>query len=77
MKEFCDVLGKVLHRPSWIPVPKLALEVMLGELGTLLTTGQRVSSEKALASGFAFDYPTLEQALRSILTGTIDLRKAA
>jgi uncharacterized protein (TIGR01777 family) len=77
MKEFCDVLGKVLHRPSWIPVPKLALEVMLGELGTMLTTGQRVSSEKALASGFAFDYPTLEQALRSILTGTIDLRKAA
>lgn len=77
MKEFCDVLGKVLHRPSWIPVPRLALEVMLGELGTMLTTGQRVAPSKALARGFAFHHPTLEGALRSILTGTLDVRKAA
>lgn len=67
MHTFCDVLGRVLHRPSWLPVPGFALQVALGELGTLMTTGQRVSPAKALASGYKFEYPTLEPALRAIL----------
>ena len=68
MKTFCDALGQVLHRPSWLPVPEFALKVALGELGTLMTTGQRVSPAKALAGGYTFQYPTLEPALRAILT---------
>ncbi len=68
MNQLCDVLGRVLHRPSWLPVPGLALHVALGELGTLMTTGQRVNPAKALSGGYAFHYPTLEPALRAILT---------
>lgn len=67
MKEFSATLGKVLHRPSWFPVPGLALNVALGELGTLMTTGQRVSPAKALSGGYVFQYPTLEPALQAIL----------
>jgi len=67
MKTFCNVLGKVLHRPSWLPVPGLALNLALGELGTLMTTGQRVSPAKAIADDYVFQYPTLEPALRAIL----------
>ena len=67
MKTFCATVGKVLHRPSWLPVPGLALRVALGELGTLMTTGQRVYPAKALAGGYDFRYPTLEPALRAIL----------
>lgn len=67
MKTFCTTVGKVLHRPSWLPVPGLALRVALGELGTLMTTGQRVYPAKALAGGYDFRYPTLEPALRAIL----------
>ena len=67
MNRFCDVLGRVLHRPSWLPVPGFALEGALGELGTLLTTGQRVNPAKALSGGYVFHYPTLEPALRAIL----------
>lgn len=67
MTTFCSTLGKVLHRPSWLPVPGLALRVALGELGTLMTTGQRVQPAKALAGGYDFRYPTLEPALRAIL----------
>jgi NAD dependent epimerase/dehydratase family enzyme len=40
----------------------------MGELGTLMTTGQRVSPAKALAGGYIFNYPMLEPALRAILT---------
>jgi uncharacterized protein (TIGR01777 family) len=67
MNEFSETLGKVLHRPSWLPVPGLALNVALGELGTLMTTGQRVSPAKALSGGYNFQYPMLEPALRAIL----------
>ena len=67
MNRFCEVLGQVLHRPSWLPVPGFALQIALGELGTLMTTGQRVSPAKAISGGYVFHYPTLEPALRAIL----------
>jgi hypothetical protein len=67
MNRFCEVLGQVLHRPSWLPVPGFALQAALGELGTLMTTGQRVTPAKALFGGYGFHYPTLEPALRAIL----------
>ena len=63
MNQFCDALGRVLHRPSWLPVPGFALHLALGELGTLMTMGQRVTPAKALSEGYAFQYQTLEPAL--------------
>ena len=68
MNRFCEVLGQALHRPSWLPVPGFALQLALGELGTLLTTGQRVNPAKAISGGYVFHYPTLEPALRAIVT---------
>ena len=67
MKQFCGSIGRILHRPSWLPVPGFALRVALGELGTLMTTGQHVTPAKALSRGYVFHYPTLEPALRAIL----------
>ena len=67
MQAFCATLGRVLHRPSWMPVPETVLSLGLGELGTIMTSGQRVAPQKALASGYVFKYPTLEPALRAIL----------
>ncbi len=65
MNTFCEILGRVLHRPSWLPVPEFALNILLGELGTLMTTGQRVIPAKAIAGGYMFQYPTLEPALQA------------
>jgi uncharacterized protein (TIGR01777 family) len=67
MNGFCEVLGRVLHRPSWLRVPGFVLQAVLGELGTLMTTGQRVTPAKALSGGYIFHYPTLEPALRAIM----------
>lgn len=77
MKTFCEVLGRVVHRPSWLPVPEFALNILLGELGTLMTTGQRVIPAKAMAGGYTFQYPALEPALQSILTRMTDSLGAA
>jgi len=43
------------------------LHLALGELGTLMTTGQRVDPAKARAGGYTFRYPTLEPALQAII----------
>jgi len=67
MTEFCRTLGRVLRRPSWIPVPSFALRVAMGELSTLMTTGQRVEPAVALRDGFRFRYPDLTTALEQIL----------
>jgi uncharacterized protein (TIGR01777 family) len=67
MQQFCKAIGQVIHRPSWLPVPGFALGVALGELATLMTTGQRIHPEKALSGGYTFHYPQLEPALRAIL----------
>lgn len=65
--DFARTLGAVLHRPSFVRTPAFALRLVLGELAEeLLLTGQRAIPTKAQALGFAFQYPTLEPALREI-----------
>lgn len=65
--DFGKVLGRVLHRPSFVWTPGLALRVLIGEAATLVTTGQRVLPKRALGLGYSFQYPTLEAALAQIL----------
>ena len=68
MIEFCNALGSVLHRPSWLPVPEFALRLMLGEMAEpLLFQGQKIIPQKLLEAGFKFRYPDLENALQDIL----------
>lgn len=68
MRDFCETLGRVLHRPSWLPVPEFVLKAGLGELGSLMTTGQNVMPAVALQGGYRFRYPRLEEALQAIRT---------
>ncbi len=65
-RDFSKTLGKVLGRPSLMPVPGFALRVIVGEFGETLTTGQRVIPRLAQELGYQFQYPTSEQALREI-----------
>ena len=67
MAEFCQTLGEVLNRPSWLPVPDFALELLLGDGAKVVLEGQQVLPKRTLASGFQFQYPNLKQALESIL----------
>jgi uncharacterized protein (TIGR01777 family) len=64
--DLARTLGRVLKRPALLPVPAIALRVVVGEMAGELVTGQRVLPEKARAGGFAFQYPELESALRQI-----------
>jgi uncharacterized protein len=66
-KEFSQTLGRVLHRPSFLPAPTFALRIMLGEVAGLITQGQRVLPRRALAEGYVFRFPELLGALRNLL----------
>jgi uncharacterized protein (TIGR01777 family) len=67
-RAFSRTLGKVLGRPSLLPVPGLALRALYGEMAEIVTGGARVMPAKALVLGFEFAYPRLEPALRAALT---------
>ncbi len=68
-REFVDVLGDVLKRPSFLPVPSFGPKLLLGsELAdALLFDGQRVIPSVLSDDGFEFAHPTLEPALRAVL----------
>lgn len=67
MVDFCRTLGRVLHRPSWFPVPAPALKLVLGEMSTMVLTGQKVIPRKLLQTGFRFRFSRLEAALKDIV----------
>jgi uncharacterized protein (TIGR01777 family) len=65
---FAQALGRALHRPALLPAPAAPLRLALGAFADeLLLKGQRVVPAAALASGFAFAYPTLDGALGAIV----------
>jgi len=67
MKEFCKILGKVLHRPAWLNVPALAARLAFGEMADeMLLSGQKVLPKRLLNTGFDFKYTNVEQALNDI-----------
>lgn len=65
--ELVATLARVLRRPNWLPLPAWVLRLVLREEATLLLGSRRVVPARLLASGFAFHYGNLEEALREAL----------
>jgi uncharacterized protein (TIGR01777 family) len=67
MAEFCKTLGKVLNRPSWLPVPDFVLEAILGDGAQVVLEGQQVLPKRTGATGFDYQYPQVKDALVDII----------
>jgi len=65
--EFSQTLGKILNRPTFLPVPAIVLKILLGEMSDLLLGGQRVMPERLEKAGFEFKFKSLELALKDVL----------
>jgi uncharacterized protein (TIGR01777 family) len=65
--ELTKALGRALHRPTVLPTPGFMLRLLLGEAAGIVTTGQRVLPQRALALGYAFQFPTIDAALVDLL----------
>ncbi len=66
-KEFTHAIGRVLGRPTFMPVPAFALKTMFGEMSTLLLDGQREIPMRLVKEGFKFKFTNAEAALRDVL----------
>lgn len=66
-REFTQIAGKVLGRPTLMPVPAFAMQLMFGEMATLLLDGQREVPQRLLKEGFKFKFADAEAALRDVL----------
>lgn len=66
-RQFANTLGKVLNRPSWLPVPGAALKLAFGGVATTVLDGQRAIPTRLQELGYSFRFPELEPALRDLL----------
>lgn len=63
-EEFTKTLGEVIHRPTFLPLPKFAVDLMMGEMGdALLLDSARVRPEKLEKAGYEFKFADLKAAL--------------
>jgi uncharacterized protein (TIGR01777 family) len=67
-RQFTRTLAKVLHRPALFRIPTPIVKLTFGSMAieTILAS-QKAAPAKLLASGFAFQFPNLEDALRDAL----------
>jgi uncharacterized protein (TIGR01777 family) len=65
-RQFARVLGRVLGRRAWLPVPAPLVRIGLGAVTDIIVGGKRVVPAKAVAAGYQFRFPALEAALRDI-----------
>jgi hypothetical protein len=66
--EYTKALGRVLGRPTIVPMPAFAVRLVFGEMGEeLLLASARMEPARLLSAGYQFRFPQLEGALRHLL----------
>ena len=65
--DFTRALAKALHRPGIMPIPRIALRVVLGEFGNEAVASLRVLPGVLTSTGFTYQHPDLDSALRAAL----------
>lgn len=67
-EEFTKALGRVLHRPTVLPIPGWAIRRIVGEFADeAALASQRVLPRRLEDAGFTFTFPDIDAALRAVL----------
>jgi uncharacterized protein len=65
-EEFTKTLGEVLYRPTFLPLPEFAVNLVFGEMGdALLIDSTKVMPKRLLDAGYKFKYPEIKPALEN------------
>jgi uncharacterized protein (TIGR01777 family) len=64
--EFMRALCSALHRPYWLHIPALPMELVLGEMSSLILAGRAGQPKRLLEAGFEFRFPGVEEAFRDL-----------
>lgn len=71
-RVFTEAFGKSLRRRIVWSVPEWLVRKIVGnERSSILLRGQLVRPKRTLESGYAFQYPTIETALKDLVRITI------
>jgi uncharacterized protein (TIGR01777 family) len=65
--DFTKSLARVLHRPAIFPVPEFVLQIVCGEMASVVTGSQRVLPAAAERAGYDFRFTNLDKALADLL----------
>lgn len=65
--QFTRTLGRVLRRPTLLPMPGAMIQWTLGEVAQVLLHGAKIVPKALEKADFSFRFPDLEQALRDIV----------
>ena len=65
--QFTKALAAAIHRPAILPVPRLALKLLFGEMSSILLSSARVLPKAAQAAGFEFQNEELSTALARLV----------
>jgi len=67
-REYTKTLGRVLRRPTALPLPAFVVRAAFGEMAdAVLLGGARVQPKRLQEAGYEFRFPDLEEALRHLL----------
>ncbi|MBU2538214.1 MAG: TIGR01777 family oxidoreductase [Proteobacteria bacterium] len=66
-EDFTRYLGKTLHRPTFMSVPKFAIRLALGELSSVALEGCKMMPGVLLENGFTFRFPEVLPAIEDII----------
>ena len=66
-RHFSSEFGRQLGRPSWIPVPKLPLQILYGKAAQLIFESPAVIPERLQKEGYPFRFPKIGDALKDVL----------
>ncbi len=68
--EVTAAMGRVLGRPTMLPVPAFALKIALGEFSQDVLGSQRVIPTVLEADGFTWSDPTIDEAISQAVAGS-------
>jgi uncharacterized protein (TIGR01777 family) len=64
---FTKALGRVLRRPTILPIPEFVLGIMYGEGASVLTGSKEVYPRKIMEAGYTFKFEDIDKALEEII----------
>lgn len=67
-KPLVQAIAEAMNQhAAFLPVPAFVLRLALGEMSAVVLNSNRVSADKVQQSGFTFQFPTAECALKDLL----------
>ena len=67
-KEFARKISGILKKPFWFPnIPTFLIRIVFGEMSVMLLNGSRVAPKKIEATGYKFQFPSIDNTLKSLL----------